>query len=218
MRRLPVAGLAVLALAYLAFSPASIEGRTPGTIELLWMSAVDYGGKFCVTQGYHGINGTAVDLVADDDGSICTSCRDDACKHWVYIRYWGFADTNHKITGTYVIDGEWSSYPYCDFIEARNVGVDGKLRGTEQYLHSRDLWDPYWYDIWAAPEPYGYRQTKHIGWTVADTNCPWEAHHVHQAAFSSCSRNGGLQAGKTYDTWNVFNHVHKYIWTEGRDC
>lgn len=73
MKRLLVAALAALGLAYLVFGAASSQGRTPGTVELLWMSAVDYQGDFCVTQGYHGSNGTAVDLVADDDGTICFS-------------------------------------------------------------------------------------------------------------------------------------------------
>ena len=219
MKRLLVAALAALGLAYLVFGAASSQGRTPGTVELLWMSAVDYQGDFCVTQDYHGSNGTAVDLVADDDGTICLSSTEDDGIQWVYMRTWGLADTTHVITHTYVEDGEWWYYPYCDFIEARNLGVDGKLRGTEQYLHARDLWNPYWYDIWAAPEPYGRTQTQHIGWTIAeDDGCPWEAHHVHQAAFSACNHNGALWAVHVFQTWNPFYLVHKYIWTEGQNC
>jgi hypothetical protein len=217
MKRLSLATLAAFAVAYLVFGAAPSHGRTPGTVELLWMSAVDYQGEFCVTQGYHGSNGTAVDLVADDDGSICSSSTEDDGIQWVYIRTWGFADTTHKVTSAYVLDGEYPDQ--CDFVEARNVGVDGKLRGTEQYLHARDLWNPYWYDIWAAPEPYGRTQTQHIGWTIAeDDGCPWTGHHVHQAASSACNHNGGLRAVRVYETWNVFNHVHKYIWTEGQNC
>jgi len=215
MKRLIVAALASLGLLYLVFSPIPTEGRTPGTVELLWMSAVSYNGQFCVGPlGWH--NSTALDVLADDDGSICTTTPNPDSMMWVYINTWGWADTTHKIASAWVVDGVYSDN--CDYLEAQTVGIDSKLRGTERYVHSRDLPASYWYDIWAAPEPYGRTQSRNAGYTVADTDCPWTAHHVHQASSSNCSLNGGLRAGDIKPVWNVFNFVHKYIWREGQNC